>query len=206
MSDDLSYFNEFSKLPENLVPTSLQVLKFSGHYVKLENNSEKKWFDWKGFQEAINSYKGDDLTFDKFKSNKINQSEATVSTMVDKIVAFLRDALSVALSAKDVIALRANIESTFTNLEEAKERGWADFSSSSSGHNSSWEYRVLFAFPNEDLPNFFYSLVTTIILEADIKEESSWWGLVSSSKKNFSSQIDAMELVVMKGFRDPTNN
>ncbi|TFK50726.1 volvatoxin A2 precursor [Heliocybe sulcata] len=202
-SEDPVYFNEFSKLPENLVITSLQVMKFSGRYVKLENNEEKKWFDWEGFHNAINNYKGDDLTFDKYKSNKINQSEATVSTMVDKIVGFLKDALSVVLTEKDVLALKANIEATFTNLQEAKENGWADFSKSSSAENSSWEYRVLFAFPNPDLPSFFYSLVTTIKLEANIKEESSWWGLVSSTQKNFSSQIDAMELVVMKGFRDP---
>ncbi|EPQ51531.1 delta-endotoxin CytB [Gloeophyllum trabeum ATCC 11539] len=184
----------------------MQVMKFSGRYVHLENGEEKKWFDWENFHKAINDYKGDDLTFDKFKSNKINQQTATVSTMVDKIVTFLRDALSVVLSAKDITALTASITTTFTNLKEAKDNGWADFSKSSSAENSSWEYRVLFAFPNPDLPDFFYSLVTTIKLEADIKEESSWWGLQSSTSKNFSSAIDAMELVVMKGFRDPSNN
>ncbi|EPQ55391.1 delta-endotoxin CytB [Gloeophyllum trabeum ATCC 11539] len=191
---DPAYFNEFSKLPSALVTTT----------DALENGDEQKWFDWDGFHTAINGYKGDDLTFDKFKSNKINQSTATVSTMVDKIVTFMRDALSVVLLDKDVTALKANIEATFTNLKEAKDKGWADFSKSSSAENSSWEYRVLFAFPNPDLEDFFYSLVTTIKLEADITEESSWWGLTSSTSRNFSSAIDAMELVVMKGFRDPS--
>ncbi|KAF9052236.1 volvatoxin A2 precursor [Hymenopellis radicata] len=197
-------FNEFSKLPENLVPTSVQVMKFCGHYVRLENAEDKKWFDWEGFKNAIDDYKGVDLTFDKFNSNRINQQTATVKTMVDKIVAFLRDALSVELDSKDVPALKANIETTFTNLKAAKDNGWADFSKSSDSENSSWEYRVLFAFPNPDRSTFFYSLVTTIKLEADIKEESSWWGLQSSTSKNFSSSIDAMELVVKKGFRDPS--
>ncbi|THU89956.1 volvatoxin A2 precursor [Dendrothele bispora CBS 962.96] len=203
MSDDTpAYFNEFSKLPANLVTTSLQVMKFTGRFVKLQ---DPKSFDWSGLQNAINAYKGDDLTFDKFKENTINQSEATVSTMVDKIVDFLRIVLSVVLNPQDVAALRKNIETTFTDLKTAKDNGWADFSKSSSGQNSSWEYRVLFAFPNPDLPDFFYSLVTTIKLEANIKEESSWWGLQSSTSKNFSAAIDAMELVVMKGFKDPLN-
>jgi hypothetical protein len=123
--------------------------------------------------------------------------------MVDKIVKFLSGALGVVLSDSEIVALTANVETTFTNLKVAKQNGWADFDQSSSGNNSSWQYRVLFAFPNPDLPNDFYSLVTTIKLEADIKEESSWWGLVSSSSRNFSAEITAMQLVVTKGFKAP---
>ncbi|KAJ3878657.1 delta-endotoxin CytB [Lentinula edodes] len=193
-------FNQFSKLPANLVTTAIQVLQFSAHFVDLK---EPKTFHWDQFLDGINSYKGDDLTFDKYQNNTINQQSATVSIMVDKIVDFLRVVLSVALSEEDISALSKNIETTFTNLKEAKDNGWADFSTSSSSSNSSWEYRVLFAFPNPDLPDFFYSLVTTIKLEADIQEESSWWGLESSTRKNFAATIDAMELVVLKGFKDP---
>lgn len=191
-------FQGFSKLPSPLVPTSLQVMKFSGNFVKVTN--DKKAFDWGGFKNAVNGYKGDDLTFDKFKENTIARSDATVKVMVDKIVKFLLEALSVVIDAGE---LAATIEATFTNLKSAKSNGWADFSKSSASSNSSWEYRILFAVPNAELEDFFYSLVTTIKLEADITEESSWWGLVSSSSKNFSATIDAMELVVQKGFRNP---
>ena len=191
-------FQPFSKLPSPLVPTSLQVMKFSGNFVKVSN--DKKAFDWGGFKNAVNSYKGDDLTFDKFKENTIARSDATVKVMVDKIVKFLLEALSVVIDAGE---LAATIEATFTNLKSAKSNGWADFSKSSTSSNSSWEYRIMFAVPNAELENYFYSLVTTIKLEADITEESSWWGLVSSSSKNFSATIDAMELVVQKGFRNP---
>lgn len=191
-------FQPFSKLPSPLVPTSLQVMKFSGNFVKVSN--DKKAFDWGGFKNAVNGYKGDDLTFDKFKENTIARSDATVKVMVDKIVKFLLEALSVVIDAGE---LAATIEATFTNLKSAKSNGWADFSKSSASSNSSWEYRILFAVPNAELEDFFYSLVTTIKLEADITEESSWWGLVSSSSKNFSATIDAMELVVQKGFRNP---
>ncbi|KAL1738635.1 delta-endotoxin CytB [Schizophyllum fasciatum] len=191
-------FQPFSKLPKPLVPTSMQVMKFSGNFVKVTN--DVKTFDWAGFKNAVNGYKGDDLTFDKFKENTIARSDATVRIMVDKIVKFLLEALSVVIDADE---LTATIEATFLNLKSAKSNGWADFSKSRESNNSSWEYRILFAVPNPDLEDYFYSLITTIKLEADIAEESSWWGLVSSSHSNFSATIDSMELVVKEGFRNP---
>jgi hypothetical protein len=196
-------FDRYSKLPEALVPTSKQVMKFSGRYVKIDK--DLKWFDWKAFLAAINAYQGDELTFDNLKDNTINQQEATLDVMVDKIVKFLLNVLTIALPGADVLALKAAIELTFTTLKAAKQIGFASFSKSSESHNSSWEYRLLFAVPNPDLKDDFYALVTTIKLSADIKEESSWWGLVSSSQKNFSANITAMQLVVTKGFKDPGN-
>ncbi|KAH9950689.1 delta-endotoxin CytB [Amylocystis lapponica] len=191
-------FDTFSKLPATLVPTSLQVMKFSGSYVKVEG--DKKAFDWSAFKAAIDAYKGDNLTFDKFKNTTIVSSEVRVKVMTDKIAKFLLDALSVVI---DITELAATIEATFTNLKKAKENGWADFMKSNNEGNSSWEYRIAFTVPNHDLPTYFYSLVTTIKLVADIKEESSWWGLTSSTSKNFSATIDAMELVVEQGFKSP---
>ena len=95
-------FQPFSKLPSPLVPTSLQVMKFSGNFVKVSN--DKKAFDWGGFKNAVNGYKGDDLTFDKFKDTTIAHSEATVSVMVDKIATFLSETLDVAIDPKELAA------------------------------------------------------------------------------------------------------
>jgi len=177
-------------------------MKFAGSYVKLEKD-DKRWFDWTAFKAAVDGYTGDDLTFDKFKTTTIAQSESTVKTMVDKIVKFLVTALSVIMDDAAIRSLTSTIEATYTNLKEKSSNGFLDFNKSSDGHNSSWEYRIQFAFPNPDLPEFFYSLVTTIKLQADVTEEKAWWGLVGSSSKNFSATIDAMELVVMKGFKNP---
>lgn len=175
-------------------------MKYAGAYLKFEQ--DKVWFDWGSFTTSVNNYKGEDLTFDKYKNTTIASSESTVSTMVERIVKFLVEALSVVLDQKDITSLRTTIETTFTNLKEKSSNGFLDFNKSNDGHNSSWEYRVQFAFPNLDLPDYFYSLVTTIKLEADVSEESEWWGLVASSSKNFSAVIDAMELVVKKGFKN----
>lgn len=116
--------------------------------------------------------------------------------MAEKMVKFLVEALGVVMDESAIKALTSTIEATFTNLKEKSLNGSLDFSKSSDEYNSSCEYRIRFAFPNPDLPDYFHSLVTTIKLEADVSSESEWWVLVASSSKSFSSMIDAMELVV----------
>lgn len=197
--DDPIYFDQFSRLPGNLLSTAIQVMKFASNFLNVATTV----FDWQGFLDAINAYRGSDLALSKYQNNSIHQQTATVEVMVNKIVDFLRSALSVVLTSTEIEALRANVEATFTNLETATDEGWASFSYNNIAQNSSYEYRVLFAFPNADLPDWFYSLVTTIKLTADIREQSSWWGLVSSSSKNFSAEITAMELIVQQGFVNP---
>jgi hypothetical protein len=123
--------------------------------------------------------------------------------MAEKMVKFLVEALGVVMDESAVKALTSTIEATFTDLKEKSLNGSLYFSKSSDGHNLSCEYRIRFAFPNPDLPDYFHSLVTTMKLEADMSSESDWWGLVGSSSKSFSSTIDAMKLVVVRGFKCP---
>nr|1VCY_A Chain A, volvatoxin A2 [Volvariella volvacea] len=197
-SDD-NVFQPVDQLPEDLIPSSIQVLKFSGKYLKLEQN--KAYFDWPEFKTAIDNYTGEDLSFDKYDQSTINQREQEVGSMVDKIAKFLRDAFSAVV---DLSKLGAIILNTFTNLEEESSSGFLQFSTNNVKKNSSWEYRVLFSVPfGDNAPSYFYSLVTTILITADIEEKTGWWGLTSSTKKNFAVQIDALELVVKKGFKAP---
>nr|QJI08297.1 delta-endotoxin [Beauveria bassiana] len=202
MSDPATIkFDIFSKLPSHLVHTSSQVMAYAGDYLKLE--TEGKWYDWTSFKQSLDQYKGDDITFDKYKEVTIDQHERTVKIMVDQIVKYLVDVLSVTPSAAELKALTVTIQATFTTLKEKSSHGWLNFSSTTDHHNSSWEYRIQFAFPNPDIPDYFYALITTIKLEADITDESEWWGLVFFTKKSFSAEIKAMELIVKEGFKDP---
>ncbi|KAK1688989.1 delta-endotoxin CytB [Colletotrichum godetiae] len=88
----------------------------------------------------------------------------------------LIEALGVVMNEKAIKSLTFTLEATFTNLKEKSSNGFLDFNKPSDGHN--------------------LSLVTTIKVQAD--------SLVGASSKSFSATIDAMELVVMKGFKNPT--
>ncbi|THU89954.1 delta-endotoxin CytB, partial [Dendrothele bispora CBS 962.96] len=189
-------FDSLSKLRSDLLPTGLQVQKFSGHYVRLD--TAIKWFDWHGFFCAISSDKPALGRTDIPILNR--QVEIPVSAIVNWIVYIFTQVLGVLIDSNEIYA---TVENTFTNLKWASENGFADFSSSSEGTNSSWEYRLTFASPHPTRPDVFFSLVTTIVLQADIKNESSWWGLVSSTTARFVCTITALKLSVTKGFKDP---
>lgn len=202
--DDQTYFNTIFEIPESLKPTAWQIVNFASCFVEVDAE-DKKSFQWGNFTDAVNAYGGDDLTVSKYQNTNIHQETATVDTMVQKITAYLQGALSVTLGDKDIEYLTDHIKDTFTNLKETQEHGWADFSKTIHGY-SSWEYRLVVAFPNPDLQEYFYALVTTIDIKADILEESTWWGLSRSTKKDFSAGINVMELAVKDGFKNPTDS
>ncbi|KAI1798364.1 delta-endotoxin CytB [Ganoderma leucocontextum] len=81
-----------------------------------------------------------------------------------------------------------------STLDKKESSGW--FSShTNESHGSSWEYRIVFALPNPDYADWFYS---TIKLTADILEARGWFGLTGESRHNFTAT--AMELVVNKSY------
>ena len=79
--------------------------------------------------------------------------------MSSKIAQFLVDTF--ALKSNNQDGLKAQINSAFNNLDKKESSGW--FSSyKNEGHGSSWEYRIVFALPNPDHADWFYSVVSTI--------------------------------------------
>lgn len=168
-----------------------------------DNPSTGGRFSWSQFKSAINDYEGDNLTFDKFKTVTIPQNESTVGTMVEKITKYFVHGLNVTMDGNVIEALTSTIEATFTNLKETNFRSVTNFHESKNARNSSLEYRIQFAFPDPDLPDFFFTLVTTIRLRTHIIDEKWWWGLSTSSTREFSAEIDAIRLVVKEGFTAP---
>ncbi|SJL16098.1 uncharacterized protein ARMOST_19616 [Armillaria ostoyae] len=191
--------DQFSKLPESLVPASVKFMKFPGRYVKFDDTTGKKHFDWKEFKAAIDRYPALDLANFLFRSTVISQTDVTVSVMAKKIAAFLDDTLRVGV---DLHELETTIEATFTHLKEKKEKGVVDFypSTEEGTRRSSWECRLWFALPNEYLRNYFSCMVTTIKLEANIEDEESWV-LHGSTTNNFSATVDSLKVYVSKDFK-----
>ncbi|EPQ55390.1 delta-endotoxin CytB, partial [Gloeophyllum trabeum ATCC 11539] len=188
-----THFDSVTTLPADLVTTGMQVNKFSGHYVEI--SSDPKWFNWDAFDAAVDNYHGSD-----FVSIDIDEDRRALPGILDWIVDALHNQLDIQVDESE---LRANVYSTFTNLQWAHSSGFADFSESSSGTNSSWEYRTVYAYRQPGDADKFFSMVTTIQLEADVESESWWWGLVGSTTATFEATITAEKFGVTKGFKDP---
>ncbi|KAM5534739.1 hypothetical protein V8D89_011603 [Ganoderma adspersum] len=198
MSDrPVTSFDEFSKLPPPLFPAAAKIMKLSNAYVVFNDAQKVTGFNWGGFKDAIVAHPGTDLAFDKLQSTSITNQTASVDDMSSKIAQFLVDTF--ALRSNNTDGLKAQINSAFNNLDKKEKSGW--FSSyKNEGHGSSWEYRIVFALPNPDHADWFYSVVSTIKLTADILETQGWFGLTSESRHNFTADITAMELVVNKSY------
>uniref|UniRef100_A0A0W0EWI9 Delta-endotoxin CytB n=1 Tax=Moniliophthora roreri TaxID=221103 RepID=A0A0W0EWI9_MONRR len=219
-----SVFDALSKVNADLYPTEVQLSKFAGHYLRV--NQDPKWFDWDGFLQAVMDYKGNDLVLIypddstnlvrreggqliKGSSDKPSHNSGAVlsrdvprpvSDIVDYIVYFITQVVGVSI---DPNAIYGIVDNAFTNLKWASESGFADFSSSSEGTNTSWEYRITFSSPHPNKSDTFLSFVSTIYLEADIRTESDWWGLVNSTVAHYHCDILGLKFEVTKGFKDP---
>ena len=207
----VDYFQPFDKLPGEFKPAAIQVDKFSGRSVVVKKDWKGNQYftlNWEDLTTRVNNYQGDDLAFDKLENHSISNQKQEVQVMVDKIVEFLKTALSVVLADTEIKALAANILAAFTDLKQTESHDWASWSSEEHQSNSSWQYRLLYSVPMKDShdkidPDYFYTLVTTTTLTADISTKSEWWGLEKTTTKNFSADISAMELVVKRGFKNP---
>ena len=190
-------FHQHHALNPSLVPTNEEVMKFASQYF----NKDTKEFDWSGFTTAAARYGGPDLRFGKTGNTTIHRGDFSVSEMVSEVVGYIRFTYGVS-SAVDESELAAIMTTVFTNLKSHKNSGFADFESASSSYNS-YIYRASFSFPSSSDPNEFHCLVASIKLSASIEEESSWWGLSGSVRKDFSASIESIQLDVLKGFTAP---
>ena len=134
-------------------------MKLSNRFVEFDDSQKVKGFNWGAFKDAVVAHPGTDLAFDKLQATSITNQTASVDDMAGKIAQFLVDTF--ALKSNNTDGLRAQIDSAFNNLDKQESSGW--FSSyENSGHGSSWEYRIVFALPNPDHADWFYSVVSTI--------------------------------------------
>ncbi|KAK7041643.1 hypothetical protein VNI00_009249 [Paramarasmius palmivorus] len=172
-TDEDTPFDTCAKLTPELFLAQIQLNKFAGQY--LTSISGDQTFDKDGFLSAVRKYPFSDLTILPVPENPSQPPSGNnpVSQMCNNIVYFMRDEIGIPIDAD---AMYATVSNAFTNLKWATEQGFASFSSSSSGSNSAFEYRVMFSAPVDE--ETFISFVCTILLEADIRTEEEWWGLV----------------------------
>lgn len=192
-------FKVVGGVSEGLAPTAKQVVGFVKSYVEIDD-SKNRSFNWTSFKNATDNYKGDDLTFDQFKTNSISEGDSKVSEIIQKVVAILESSgISV-----DKDKLVEAIKGILTNLKQATEEGWGDFIKSEDDlEKSSWEVRIIFLAPLGASTGFFRSYVTVLKLKAQVVDEAGWFDLDDDSElKGFSNVSELMGLVVTKGFEN----
>lgn len=180
--------------------TSSRVSRLGGGYPSLAKGPK---FNWTSFKYALDSYRGNDLSYDNYMQSTIYQHSQGIGMVIKRVAQFLYHALSGSI---DLDQLEMVVEEIFTNLEEMPAKAYPFYSMMNSRKSdSSWEYCILFSVPpSSHLSPYLCSLVTTIKVTEDTRN-FFWWDIFLLIKKNYCVQIDALRLVVHEGFRAPAS-
>ncbi|KAG8738690.1 hypothetical protein FRC11_001205, partial [Ceratobasidium sp. 423] len=182
-----------STLLGHQISPAKELMKFTGYFLDVGT----QYFDWPRYKAAIENRPSYDLLLEASGTTSITQQDNTISFIVDGIGELIY-ALGGSETGFDQEAITERIKNAFTSLKIKEESGFAYWKRS--GSNSAFTYRIIFDVPKNNDDTKFHSLVTTIALKADIYEKSTWFGLVNTSRHNFSAQIDAVRLACSKDF------
>ncbi|KAL5633475.1 hypothetical protein ACGC1H_003841 [Rhizoctonia solani] len=172
-------------------------MKYAGYFLTM--GPDGGIFNWLWFMSAIQNRS--EITVEQYDNENIEQRTLNVDSMVDMIMNVLVRLAKAAIQPGDKEAMATKVKTTFTNLSHWEaEGGFLDFYHESSDSNSSYTYRVAFAFPHESSITDFYTVIATIRLTADIHEKSTWWGLDHSSTRKFGANITCIKLKCTKNF------
>lgn len=100
----------------------------------------------------------------------IQQSDAQVSVMVDKVTAILKDVVGIVLSPGQTQQITAAITSAFTNLSTQEGDAWI-FWSKQEAHKTTYQYNILFAIQNETTGSIMLALPIGLTITVNIVKE-----------------------------------
>ncbi|KAI1792746.1 hypothetical protein LXA43DRAFT_1004889 [Ganoderma leucocontextum] len=190
----MSPFDLILDLPELLQPTFTRVATFADTHVTFGETQ----VGGNGTQAAT---PGTDIAFDRVQSTTIHNEDGSAAHLAADVTGFIADSFPAV--ARERLAKRIGLAFTgpakdalkgvLTRMESRDEElGW---------ERAVWEYRLLCAYPNADLPGHFYTLVTTIRYTHEVKTEPGFLGLGRGSvKHSYSADVVAMRLAVEQGF------
>ena len=167
-----SEFDLIVDLPESLLPTFTNVAAFADAHVKKQSvgtqvaNPSKPatgQFIWSDFRTAITTWPGTDIAFDRLQSTTIRAAEGeTAADLATNVTAFIADSFSAV--AREQLSER--VELAFADPSEDESKGVLtsikSHDAAKGSDKTGWEYRLICAYPNADLPGYFYALVTTV--------------------------------------------
>jgi len=207
-------FDLFSNLPTRLSHTAVEVVKFCATHI----GQKDKIFDNTSFRRAVNSYPGEDLVLGSgggpldFSNPVELKTEDLAAKMADGVASSLQGSFT-----KE--ELTESLLDTLSNLQRAKENGWATFippkptpepelkAKGEEEPQSSWEIRMLFMREKNspNAPDDFQATLGIVKVNAGIKDEAGWNELKGDGVNKFTYYINRTHLVVTKGFENPSN-
>ena len=117
---------------------------------------------WSDLRDSITSRPGTDIAFDLVQSTTIHNEDGSAAHLAAGVTDFIAGVFPAIAREK----LMEHVGLVFTDPAEAAlkdavtvmesrdvEKGW---------EMAGWEYRLLCAYPNADLPGHFYTIVATI--------------------------------------------
>ncbi|TFK50723.1 hypothetical protein OE88DRAFT_1659757 [Heliocybe sulcata] len=129
-------------------------------------------------------------------TGRTGPKEISLDSVLGWVVDTLTDTLQIKVPKSEISTTLTNV---FTNLEWSHSSGW--ISSTSSGSNTAWEYRTVYKYAGDEHSDKFQSMVTSIVLSADVSKTSNF--VAAATKSHFNSRIKVAKLEVTKGFKSP---
>ncbi|KAF9466914.1 hypothetical protein BDZ94DRAFT_91359 [Collybia nuda] len=199
-------FFEYIKLPSDLISAHNQVKDLAVRFVKsADEDTHSNQFDWGGFKTALDNQDAENITIGGFTNSPIplQGDDATVSTMVDKIMNLLPSLLP--SEPVDQSQMKNELNSSLADLDQLWDDG--NQAGASGVLSEKWlsrEYRVLAGVPAGQ-PNYLQSIVASVTVKGHFKKESTWGGLGRPKiTKELDAAVKVMQLMVAKGFTNPS--
>ncbi|KAM5534718.1 hypothetical protein V8D89_011582 [Ganoderma adspersum] len=202
-------FDLIVDLPESLLPTFTNVAAFADTHFKKGTQvanpgkpaTATGQFLWSDFRTAIMTRPGTDIAFDRLQSTTIRAAEdESAAALAAKVTAFVADSFPDV--AREPLAER--VERVFADPSADESKGVLtairSHDAAKGSDKTGWEYRLICAYPNADLPGYFYALVTTVKYTDEATKKSGYLGIGGSTKHSYSADVIAMQVVVEKGF------
>lgn len=154
------------------------------------------------FGKAIDIVKKDHtMAITGITDTEIDQTDAQVTVMVDKVLELLKKVIEIALSDEEILSLRTSVENTFTNLAQKKDSAWI-FWQHEDAHKTTYQYNIFFGIKNAKTGAFIMGVPLSLTIEVDIEKEQVLFVTLKDIHK-YSVKVQSLRIIQIA---NSTNN
>nr|VWO97086.1 CRISPR-associated endonuclease Cas9 (EC [Ganoderma boninense] len=192
-------FSKSASLPGPLSSAGANILSLSSNFVIFESTHANPYFDWDGFKNAVATRVGPRLSLVKTESTSIALHTASVEDMAGRISQFFSDKFSA--QGIDDDHLREWIYKAYEDAPGEGDSGGPLSQSTYEIHGKTRTNYIVLTAPRPDDADWFYAVVATIAVHPSIYVHKGLFGIGNETRRDYNTEIFAMELLVNKDFR-----